>query len=163
MTPYGYVIVNSCIISFNCNCIMQLKQFYNIATKVTSRKKVLLLSVIYLTVYTAQLNLISSPPTYRTNTPHHTPIILLHLLFVTTQCIGMCFSCWTHNAIHSIYSLAQTAFRWNYFYCSNGNSPSQFPSRKIQYGTFGCCEIQLFSGHHTEWRPIFRCNHEYSA
>ena len=28
-----------CIISFNLNCIMQLKQFYNIATKVSSRKK----------------------------------------------------------------------------------------------------------------------------
>ena len=31
------------------NCSMQLKQFYNIATKVSSRKKVLLLLVIYLT------------------------------------------------------------------------------------------------------------------
>ena len=28
-----------CIISFHLNCIMQLKQFYNIATKVNSRKK----------------------------------------------------------------------------------------------------------------------------
>ena len=27
-----------CISSFNLNCIMQLKQFYNIATKVNSRK-----------------------------------------------------------------------------------------------------------------------------
>ena len=33
------IIVDSCIISFNLNCIMQLKQFYNIATKVSSRKK----------------------------------------------------------------------------------------------------------------------------
>ena len=31
--------MDSCIISFNLNCIMQLKQFYNIATKVNSRKK----------------------------------------------------------------------------------------------------------------------------
>ena len=31
--------MNSCIISFNLNCIMQLMQFYNIATKVSSRKK----------------------------------------------------------------------------------------------------------------------------
>ena len=40
VTSYGYtyMIVNSCIISFNLNCIMQLKQFYNIATKVSSRK-----------------------------------------------------------------------------------------------------------------------------
>ena len=28
-----------CIISFSFNCIMQLKQFYNIATKASSRKK----------------------------------------------------------------------------------------------------------------------------
>ena len=39
MTSYGYIIVGLCIISFNLNCIMQLKQFYNIATKVSSRKK----------------------------------------------------------------------------------------------------------------------------
>ena len=32
------------------NCIMQLKQFYNIAIKVSSRKKVFLFLVIYLTV-----------------------------------------------------------------------------------------------------------------
>ena len=31
--------MNSCIGSFNLNCMMQLKQFYNIATKVSSRKK----------------------------------------------------------------------------------------------------------------------------
>ena len=48
MTSYDYIIVDSCIISFNLNCIMQSKQFYNIATKVSSRK-VLLLLVIYLT------------------------------------------------------------------------------------------------------------------
>ena len=28
-----------CIISFNLNCVMRLKQFHNIATKVSSRKK----------------------------------------------------------------------------------------------------------------------------
>ena len=39
MTYYGYIIVDLCIISFNLNCIMQLKQFYTIATKVSSRKK----------------------------------------------------------------------------------------------------------------------------
>ena len=39
MTSLGYIMVDSCIISFNLNCIMQLKQFYNIATKVSSRKK----------------------------------------------------------------------------------------------------------------------------
>ena len=39
MTSYGYIIVDSCIISFNLNFIMQLKQFYYIATKVSSRKK----------------------------------------------------------------------------------------------------------------------------
>ena len=49
MTFYGYIIVDWCIISFNLNCIMQFKQFYNIASKVRSRKKVLLLLVIYLT------------------------------------------------------------------------------------------------------------------
>ena len=38
VTSYGYIIVGSCIIPFNLNCIMQLKQFYNIATKVSSRK-----------------------------------------------------------------------------------------------------------------------------
>ena len=49
VAPYGYIIVNYGIISFNFNCIMELKQFYNIATKVSGRKKVLLLLVIYLT------------------------------------------------------------------------------------------------------------------
>ena len=39
MTSYGYIIMGSCIISFNLNCIMRLKQFCNIATKVSSRKK----------------------------------------------------------------------------------------------------------------------------
>ena len=38
MTSYGYIIVDSCMISFDLNFIMQLKQFYNIATKVSSRK-----------------------------------------------------------------------------------------------------------------------------
>ena len=41
-------------------CIMQLKQFYNKATKVSSRKKVLLLLVIYLTGVGCTL----SPKTY---------------------------------------------------------------------------------------------------
>ena len=36
---YDYVIVDSCILSFNLNCIMDLKQFYDIATKLSSRKK----------------------------------------------------------------------------------------------------------------------------
>ena len=39
MTSYGYIRLDSRIISFNLKCIMQLKQFYNIATKVSSRKK----------------------------------------------------------------------------------------------------------------------------
>ena len=39
MISYGYILVDSYIISLNLNCIMQLKQFYNIATKVSSRKK----------------------------------------------------------------------------------------------------------------------------
>ena len=39
MTSCGYFIVDLCIISFSLNCIMQLKQFYYIATKVSSRKK----------------------------------------------------------------------------------------------------------------------------
>ena len=39
MTSYGYITVDSCIISFNLNFIMQLKQFCYIATKVSSRKK----------------------------------------------------------------------------------------------------------------------------
>ena len=38
MTFYDYIIVDSCIISFNLNCIMQFKQFYDIATKVSLRK-----------------------------------------------------------------------------------------------------------------------------
>ena len=38
VTSYGYITVDPCIISFNLNCIMQLEQFYNIATKVSSRK-----------------------------------------------------------------------------------------------------------------------------
>ena len=37
MTSYGYNIVDSCIISFDLNFIMELKQFYNIATKVSSK------------------------------------------------------------------------------------------------------------------------------
>ena len=41
--------MDACIISFNLNCIMQSKQFYNIATKFSCRKKVLLLLVINLT------------------------------------------------------------------------------------------------------------------
>ena len=36
---YGYIVVDSCIIPLNLNCIRQFKQFYNIATKVSSRKK----------------------------------------------------------------------------------------------------------------------------
>ena len=32
---YGYIIVDSCIMSFNSNHVMQLKQFYYIATRVT--------------------------------------------------------------------------------------------------------------------------------
>ena len=39
MTSFGYIIVDSCIISLNLNCIVQLKQLYDIATKVSSRKK----------------------------------------------------------------------------------------------------------------------------
>ena len=39
MTSFGYIIVVSCIISLNLNCILQLKQFYNIATKFSCRKK----------------------------------------------------------------------------------------------------------------------------
>ena len=35
---YGYIIEDSCMISFTLNCIMQLKQFYNKATKVSSGK-----------------------------------------------------------------------------------------------------------------------------
>ena len=38
MTSFGYIIVDSCIISLNLNCILQLKQFYDIATKVNCRK-----------------------------------------------------------------------------------------------------------------------------
>ena len=38
VTSYGYVIVESFIISFSLNCIMQLKQFYNIAINVSSKK-----------------------------------------------------------------------------------------------------------------------------
>ena len=32
VTSYGYIIMDLCIISFNLNCTMHLKQFYNIAT-----------------------------------------------------------------------------------------------------------------------------------
>ena len=39
MSSYGYIIVDLCISSFDLNCIMQLMQFYNIATTVSSRKK----------------------------------------------------------------------------------------------------------------------------
>ena len=39
MTFYGCIIMDSCIISFNFNCIMQLKQFWNTFTKVSSTKK----------------------------------------------------------------------------------------------------------------------------
>ena len=39
MTSYDYIIVVSYIISFNLNCIVQLWQFYNIDTTVSSRKK----------------------------------------------------------------------------------------------------------------------------
>ena len=41
MTSYGYiimVIVDSCIISFRLDCIMQLKKSYYIATNVSSSK-----------------------------------------------------------------------------------------------------------------------------
>ena len=53
MTSYGYIImiiVDSCIIWFHFVCIMQLKKSYYIASNVSSRKKVLLLLVISLTV-----------------------------------------------------------------------------------------------------------------
>ena len=39
VTSYRYFIVDSCIHSLNLKCIIQLKQFYNIATKVSSTKK----------------------------------------------------------------------------------------------------------------------------
>ena len=39
MITYGYIIVDSCMISFNLNFIMQLKQFYDIANKVSCRKQ----------------------------------------------------------------------------------------------------------------------------
>ena len=39
MTSYGYIIGDSCIIAFNLKCIMQWKQVFNIAIKVSSRKK----------------------------------------------------------------------------------------------------------------------------
>ena len=39
VTSYGNIKMDVCIITFNLNCIMQLMQFYNIATKVSSRKK----------------------------------------------------------------------------------------------------------------------------
>ena len=51
-TSYGYIImiiVDSCMISFHVDCIMQLKKSYHIATNSCSRK-VLLLLVISLTV-----------------------------------------------------------------------------------------------------------------
>ena len=38
-TSYGYIIVDSCIMSFNLNCIMQLRQLYDLTTKVSCRKK----------------------------------------------------------------------------------------------------------------------------
>ena len=41
MTPYGYIImiiVDSCMIWFHFDCIMQLKISYHIATNVCSRK-----------------------------------------------------------------------------------------------------------------------------
>ena len=38
MTSYGYIILDSCIISFNLNWIMHLTQLYDIATKVSCRK-----------------------------------------------------------------------------------------------------------------------------
>ena len=41
MTSYGYIImiiVDSCMIWFHLDCIMQLKKSYYIATKVSSRK-----------------------------------------------------------------------------------------------------------------------------
>ena len=41
MTSYGYIImiiVDSCIIWFHLNCIMQLKKSFHIATNVSSRK-----------------------------------------------------------------------------------------------------------------------------
>ena len=39
MASYGYIIVDLCLLSLHLNCIMQLKQFYNIATKVSSKKR----------------------------------------------------------------------------------------------------------------------------
>ena len=39
MTSFGYIIVDSCIISLHLNCVLQLKQFYYMATKVSCRKK----------------------------------------------------------------------------------------------------------------------------
>ena len=39
MTSFGYIILDSCIVLLDLNCILQLKQFYNIATKVSCRNK----------------------------------------------------------------------------------------------------------------------------
>ena len=50
LSDFLWLYYNGSVHTFNnLNCIMQLKQFYKIATKVRSRKKVLLLLVIYLT------------------------------------------------------------------------------------------------------------------
>ena len=50
LSDFLWLYYNGSVHTFNnLNCIMQLKQFYKIATKVSSRKKVLLLLVIYLT------------------------------------------------------------------------------------------------------------------
>ena len=51
MTSYGYIImiiVDSCMIWFHFDCVMQLKKSYHIATNVWT-EKVLLLLVISLT------------------------------------------------------------------------------------------------------------------
>ena len=51
MTSYGYIImiiVDSCMIWFHFDCVMQLKKSYHIATNVWA-EKVLLLLVISLT------------------------------------------------------------------------------------------------------------------
>ena len=55
MTSYGYVIiimivVDSCIIRFHFDCIMQLKKSYYIAKTMFVREKVQLLLVISVTV-----------------------------------------------------------------------------------------------------------------
>ena len=89
MTSFGYIIVDSCIISLNLDYILQLKQFYNKATKVSCRKKCYYFWwstwLLYVSEYSPTHDEVMAPGSLS----HYRPFVLRTLQ-------------WRHNGHHSV-------------------------------------------------------------